>query len=66
MTEEESNRRKFVYRQARAALRRKGAGAGRVNFALRLLDTVDGYKALGLKLRLQRKIEGKPFDREAF
>lgn len=60
MTEEESNYRKMVYKQARMALRRP-RGSTEVLYALELLDTVNGNKALGLKLRLQRKAAGEPY-----
>mgnify|MGYP003124682861 CR=1 FL=1 len=60
MTEEESSYRKMVYKQARLALR-KPRGSSEILYALKLLDTVNGNKALGFKLRLQRKAAGEPY-----
>ena len=55
-----SEHRKFVYGFAREALKRK-ATPEEVDYALELLAPLSGHKALGFKVRLRRKAEGKPW-----
>ncbi len=56
----DSDHRKFVYKYARAALKRS-ASKEEVRYALELLEPLNGHKALGLKVRLTRKAEGLPW-----
>jgi hypothetical protein len=49
--------RKFILSFARSVVYRKAA-TEEVEYALELLAPLDGYKALGLKARLRRKLEG--------
>ena len=49
--------RKFILKFARSVIYRKSSPQ-EVEYALQLLAPLDGYKALGLKTRLRRKLEG--------
>ena len=53
-----SEHRKFVYGFCREALMRK-ASPEEVSYALALVSLLSGHKALGYKIRLQRKLDGK-------
>lgn len=55
-----SEHRKFVYKYCREALKRK-ASDHEVEYALKLVSPLNGYKALGFKLKLQRKLAGEPY-----
>ena len=52
--------RKFVYKFCREALRRR-ASEHEVEYALELVSPLSGYKALGFKMRLKKKLAGEPF-----
>lgn len=52
--------RKFVYKFCREALMRK-ASEHEVRYALELVEPLNGYKALGFKVRLRKKLAGEPF-----
>ena len=52
--------RKFVYQFAREALKRK-ATSEEIAYALELLAPLSGHKALGFRVRLQRKANGEPW-----
>jgi|TARA_Y100000310_G_C20520272_1_gene733303 CHASE1-domain containing sensor protein len=52
--------RKFVYGFARDALLRK-ATEDEVKYAIELLTPLTGHKALGFRIRLQRKLDGEPW-----
>lgn len=52
--------RKFVYKFCREALMRK-ASEHEVRYALELVEPLSGYKALGFKVRLRKKLAGEPF-----
>jgi len=52
--------RKFVYGFARDALKRN-ATPDQVKYALELLSPLSGHKALGFRVRLQAKQDGKPW-----
>ena len=52
--------RKFVYQFARSALKRN-ATPQEVEYALELLEPLNGHKALGFKVRLRRKMNGEPW-----
>ena len=59
MIDTRANRRK-IYVICRKALR-----SDEMDFAaeaLQLVEPLDGNKALGLKIRLQRKLDGLPFN----
>lgn len=56
---DEREHRKFVYKYCREALRVK-ASEYEVEYALELVRPLSGHKALGFKVRLQRKIAGEP------
>lgn len=60
MADDSREHRKFVYRFAREALKRK-ATPEEVAYALELLQPLNGHKALGLKIRLSRKAAGEPW-----
>jgi hypothetical protein len=49
--------RKFILKFARSVVYRKSS-TEEVEYALEMLAPLDGYKALGLKTRLRRKLEG--------
>jgi len=49
--------RQFILKFARSVVYRKSS-TEEVEYALKLLAPLDGYKALGLKTRLRRKLEG--------
>tara|TARA_Y100001973_G_C5165444_1_gene315865 strand:+ start:526 stop:726 length:201 start_codon:yes stop_codon:yes gene_type:complete len=51
--------RKFVYGMCREALK-KSATMDQVSYALELVSSLNGHKALGFKTRLQLKSEGLP------
>jgi hypothetical protein len=50
--------RKFVYGFCREALKRSATTA-QVNYALELVSPLSGHKALGFKVRLQKKVDGE-------
>jgi hypothetical protein len=50
--------RKFVYGFCREALKRN-ATTTQVSYALELVSPLSGHKALGFKVRLQRKLDGE-------
>ena len=52
--------RKFVYSMARTALKRK-ALPEEVEYALELLAPLSGHKALGFRMRLEAKRDGRPW-----
>jgi len=52
-----SEHRKFVYGFCREALKRN-ATTDQVSYALELVSPLSGHKALGFKMRLQRKLDG--------
>jgi len=60
-----SEHRKFVYGFCRKALMRN-ATLEQVDYALELVAPLDGYKALGFKVRLQRKYDGEPIQWSEF
>jgi hypothetical protein len=49
--------RQFILKFARSVVYRKSS-TEEVEYALDMLAPLDGYKALGLKTRLRRKLEG--------
>lgn len=53
-----SEHRKFVYGFCREALKRN-ATPDQVSYALELVSSLSGHKALGFKTRLQRKLDGE-------
>jgi hypothetical protein len=55
-----SEHRKFVYGFARSALKKR-ATTEEIEYALELLSPLSGHKALGLKVRLTRKLNGEPW-----
>ena len=57
---DEREHRKFVYKYCREALKRKALDY-EVAYALELVQPLSGYKALGYKVRLQKKLAGEPF-----
>ena len=52
--------RKFVYGFAPDALKRS-ATTEQVDYALELLSPLSGHKALGFRIRLKAKRDGKPW-----
>lgn len=60
MTQKDREHRRFVYQFARAALMRKATQA-EVEYAVELLTPLSGHKALGFRVRLQRKLSGEPW-----
>lgn len=53
-----SEHRKFVYGFCREALKRN-ATLEQVDYAVKLVSPLNGYRALGFRVRLQRKLDGE-------
>ena len=53
--------RKVVYKLARSVLYRRSSTQGEIEYVIGLLLKIDSYKSLGLRQRLQRKMDGEPF-----
>ena len=60
MSNDPREHRKFVYGYARSALQSR-ATKEEIEYALELLAPLSGHKALGFKVRLQRKLDGEPW-----
>jgi alkylhydroperoxidase/carboxymuconolactone decarboxylase family protein YurZ len=60
MSVDDRGHRKFVYGFARDALKRN-ATPEQIVYALELLTPLSGHKALGFRVRLQAKQDGKPW-----
>ena len=60
-----SEHRKFVYGFCREALKRN-ATTDQVSYALELVSALSGHKALGFKVRLQRKLDGESISWKEF
>jgi len=61
--EEDRERRKVVYTLAKATLKNHNASIQQIRDCLNSLPE-SGHKALALKVRLQRKLEGLPHEWE--
>lgn len=53
--------RKMVYKLARSILYRHSSTQVEIEYVIELLSKIDSYKSLGLRQRLQRKMDGQPF-----
>ncbi len=51
--------RKVVYKLARSVLYRRSVTHGEIEYVIELLSKIHSYKSLGLRQRLQNKMDGK-------